>query len=141
MSGVLQEPTMKKPGGVTLVWILILLAALANVIFGGLLMLSALRDKPPTLTDVTGQTHEVPGYLLVISGLLTLILGLLYFWLAGLVNKGSRTGQVVVSVLAVLNIVFGLFALPQGWFSIIINILILILINSGSAKEWFSQNP
>lgn len=140
MSGVLQEPTMKKPGGVTLVWILILLAALANVIFGGLLMFSALGDNP-TLTDVTGQTHEVPGYLLVISGLLTLILGLLYFWLAGLVNKGSRTGQVVVSVLAVLNIVFGLFALPQGWFSIIINILILILINSGSAKEWFSQNP
>lgn len=140
MSDVLQEPTMKRPGGVTLVWLLVLLAAIVNVI-GGIWLLFASFGDNPSLTDVTGATHEVPTYLLVISGIMTLILGLLYFWLAGLVNKGSRTAQVVISVLAVLNIIFGLFSLPQGWFSIIINILILILINSGSAKAWFSQNP
>jgi hypothetical protein len=47
----------------------------------------------------------------------------------------------LISLLAVLNIIFGLFALGRGGFiSIIINLIILLMINTASAKAWFTQN-
>ena len=68
-------------------------------------------------------------------------LGLIYFWLSKLTFLGSATAHMLISLLAVLNIIFGLFALGRGGFiSIIINLIILLMINTASAKAWFTQN-
>jgi hypothetical protein len=39
----------------------------------------------------------------------------------------------------VLNIVFALFRLPYGWLAIVINLAILLIINTSKAKAWFQQ--
>jgi hypothetical protein len=47
---------------------------------------------------------------------------------------------VIIQALAVINIVFGFFRLPYGWSAIVINAIILFLMSTAGAKQWFSQN-
>jgi hypothetical protein len=128
----------RRPGGVTLILALIWLAALVNAALGIWLLLAPLGDNP-TLTDYAGKSQEIPGFWLVMNGILSLLMAFIYVWLARLTNAGSRTALVIIQVFAVLNIVFGLFRLPYGWVSILVNILILVIVNTSSAKAWFNQ--
>jgi heme/copper-type cytochrome/quinol oxidase subunit 4 len=84
----------------------------------------------------------VSTFYLWFNGALMIILGLIYFWLMRLTFAGSATAQVLISVLAVINIVFGFFHFGNGgWIQILINLIIILIVNSASAKLWFSQNP
>ena len=95
----------------------------------------------PTFTDhLTGQSVTVSTFFLWFNGGLMIVLGLIYFWLSRLTFAGSATAQMLISVLAVLNIIFGFFNLGYGgWGQIIVNLIILLVVNTQSAKNWFSQ--
>ena len=68
------------------------------------------------------------------------LLAYIYFWLTQLTFAGSATAQMLISVLAVINIVFGFFHFGNGgWIQILVNLLIVLIVNSASAKLWFSQ--
>lgn len=135
-----QDVTMKRPVGVTIVAILIILAALFNIIVGFMLFFSAFGENPTYINHITGESQTVSTFYLWFNGGLMVILGLIYLWLSRLTFAGSATAQMLISVLAVLNIIFGFFNLGYGgWGQIIVNLIILLIVNTQKAKLWFSQ--
>lgn len=134
----MSTPTMKRPGGVTAVMILIWIAAIINIALGVWMLLAWIGNNP-VLTDATGNSITIPTFYLIINGLLSLLLGVMYVWLAKLTGIGSQQAHVIIQALAVINIIFGFFRLPYGWSAIIINALILVLVSTAGAKAWFQQ--
>ena len=133
------DAAIKRPAGVTLVGILIAIAGILNLVFGIMIMLSAFGDNP-TYVNSFGQEGSVSSFYLWFNGSLMILLGLIYFWLTRLTFAGSATAQVLISVLAVINIVFGFFHLGNGGaFQIIVNLLIILIVNTDRARLWFSQ--
>ena len=133
------DAAIKRPAGVTIVGILIAIAGILNLVFGIMIMLSAFGDNP-TYVNSFGQTVDVSSFYLWFNGSLMILLGLIYFWLTRLTFAGSATAQVLISVLAVINIVFGFFHLGNGGaFQIIVNLLIILIVNTDRARLWFSQ--
>jgi hypothetical protein len=129
---------MKRPGGVSAVIILIWIAAVLNVALG-IWMLTAWIGDNPAVTDAQGNAITIPTFYLIINGLLSVLLGVMYVWLARLAGIGSQQAHVIIQALAVINIVFGFFRLPYGWSAIVINAIILFLVSTSSAKQWFQQ--
>ena len=134
----MSTPTMKRPGGVSAVIILIWIAAVLNVALG-IWMLTAWIGDNPAVTDAQGNAITIPTFYLIINGLLSVLLGVMYVWLARLAGIGSQQAHVIIQALAVINIVFGFFRLPYGWSAIVINAIILFLVSTSSAKQWFQQ--
>ena len=128
----------KRPGGVTFVIALIWISALLNAALGIWMMLAPFGQNP-TITDVQGNTVELPGFWLFMNGALSLLLAFMYVWLARMASIGAASAQVIIQALAVINIVFGLFRLPYGWLGLVLNILILVIASGASAKAWFSR--
>lgn len=136
------ETLLKRPFGVSLVAILIVVAAIFNLILGFVLIFSAFGDNPTFINHVTGEEQKVSGFFLWFNGGLMILLGLIYIWLAKLAWIGSQTAHVLISVLAVINIIFGFFNLGYGgWGQIIINLIVLLIVNTQRARLWFSQMP
>lgn len=130
-----------RPAGVTIVAVLLVIAALFNIIVGAIIIFSAFGENPTFINHVTGESQTVSTLYLWINGGLMIILGLIYFWLTKLTLIGSATAQFLISALAVLNIIFGFFSLGYGgWGQIIVNLLILIAVNTDRARQWFSQS-
>jgi hypothetical protein len=129
---------MKRPAGVSAVIILIWIAAVLNVALG-IWMLTAWIGDNPAVTDASGNAITIPTFYLIINGLLSVLLGVMYVWLARLAGIGSQQAHVIIQALAVINIVFGFFRLPYGWSAIVINAIILLLVSTSSAKQWFHQ--
>lgn len=136
----MSAPTMKRPGGVMVIAALLFIAALFNLWLGILAILSTFGDNP-TITDWQGTEHSIPGSVLIINGILWLLMGLIYFWIMRLTLVGSASAQLILTFFVVINIVFALFRLPEGFLAIALNLIVLLLIYTKSAKEWFSQNP
>ena len=135
----MSTPTMNRPGGVTAVIILIWIAALLNIALGIWMLLAWIGDNP-SITDAQGNAITIPTFYLIMNGLLSVLLGVMYVWLARLAGIGSQQAHVIIQALAVINIVFGFFRLPYGWTAIVINAIILFLMSTAGAKQWFSQN-
>ncbi len=129
---------MTRPFGVTLVAVLIGVSALANIVLGIFMMLAPLGTGP-TVTDLAGATAEIPGYYLFVNGLLSVVLGLMYVWLTRMTLVGSQTAYVLINFLSILNIFFGLFRLPFGWGLMLLSALALVIVNTSSAKAWFTR--
>lgn len=135
-----QDTIMKRPIGVTIVAILIVLAAIFNIVLGAMLIFSAFGENPTFINHITGEEQTVSGFYLWFNGGLMILLGLIYFWLSKMTMIGSASAHMLISVLAVLNIIFGFFNLAYGgWGQIIVNLIILLVINTQRAKLWFSQ--
>jgi hypothetical protein len=50
---------------------------------------------------------------------------------------GSRSAQVVIQALAVINIIFGFMTLPYGWAPIALNAIALVIVSTSKANSWF----
>ena len=101
-------------------------------------MLAPFIDEP-AITDHLGNQQTISGFFLFVNGLLSFVLGLMYFWLTKMTLIGSATAYTLINFLAILNIFFGLFRLPFGWGVIVLSGLVLILVNTAKAKQWFTQ--
>jgi len=134
----MSTPQTTRPGGVTFVIVLIWIAAVFNAIIGVWMILAPFGQNP-TVTDIQGNTVTLPGFWLFMNGALSLLLGIMYVWLARMASIGAGSAQVIIQALAVINIVFGLFRLPYGWLGLVLNVLILIIVSTSKAKAWFSQ--
>jgi len=135
-----QGTVMKRPFGVTIVGILIIIAAVFNIVVGSMIIFAAFGDNPTFTDHLTGQQITVSTFYLWFNGGLMILLGIIYVWLTRLTFAGSATAQMLISVLAVLNIIFGFFNLGYGgWLSILVNLAILLIVNTQNAKAWFSQ--
>ena len=127
---------MTRPFGVVFVAILLVIGALFNFVLGFMLIFSIWEPR-----DISNQVLEnVPGFWLFISGAMSIILALIYLWISRLALAGSATAYVLINFLAIINIIFALFSLPIGWGMILLNVLVLIAVNTGAAKAWLSQS-
>ena len=129
---------MRRPFGLMLVTVLIGFGAVLNITFG-ILMILAIFGTNPTRTDPLGNDHVIGGGWLLVNGIITLILGLMYLWLIKMTMIGSATAQVIIQMLAMINIVFAIFNLPYGWWTIFISMIILLMVSSAKATMWFRQ--
>jgi hypothetical protein len=94
----------------------------------------------PTFTDPTGTAREVGGFWLIVNGGIMVLLGLMYLWLIKMIMIGSTTAQFIIQMLAVINIIFAIFTLPYGWYTILISFIILIMVSGAKATMWFRQS-
>lgn len=129
---------MSRPASVLFIAFLVLLSAVFDLFFGVWMVLAPWLHQP-TITDHVGNEWQMPTYFFVINGALSIILGLMYIWLAKMTLAGSQTAYVLINFLAMINIFFGLFRLPYGWGVIALSALALILVNTNNAKAWFRQ--
>lgn len=128
---------MQRPFGVVFIAVLLIIGAVYNIIIGFTLMF-----MPLSLTDISGKAVEnIPTFWLIISGIMSVILGVLYFWLSRITLAGSQTAYLLVNFLAILNIIFAMFSLPFGWGALILNVIVLIAVNTSASKAWLSQTP
>ena len=132
--------TLTRPIGVTIIAILLVVSAIANIIMGFMFIFSAFGENPTYINNITGESVTVSGFFLWFNGGLLILLGLIYFWLSKLAWVGSNTAQVIISVLAVLNIIFGFFNLGHGgWIQIILGLIVVLIVNTKHAQAWFKQ--
>lgn len=129
---------MRRPASVVLVAALVVLSAVFDLVFGVWMVLAPFGPDL-AVTDLTGNTQAVPGFVLVVNGLLSVVLGLMYLWLARQALIGTRTAYLLVNILATINIVFGLLRLPYGWVVIGLSAVALLAANTARARDWFSQ--
>jgi hypothetical protein len=136
------DTALRRPVGVSIIAILLIVGAIGDIIFGSLLFFSSFGENPTYTNALTGESQTVSTFYLWFAGGITVILGLIYIWLAKLAWVGSETAHVVISALAVLNIIFGFFNLGHGgWLQIIIGLIVVLIVNTQSAMSWFRQNP
>ena len=131
---------MRRPIGVLIVAFLTVVAAFWNLTIGFIAIIATFGDNP-TMNDVYGDSHTIPTFSLLMYGAMSIFLGLIYFWLTRMTLIGSATAHTIISIFMVINIVFGFFRLPFGWFAIFVSLIILLMVNTKSATEWFKQNP
>jgi hypothetical protein len=132
--------TLTRPIGVTIISVLLVVSAIANIIMGFMFIFSSFGGNPTYINNITGESATVSSFFLWFNGGMLIILGLIYFWLSKLAWVGSNTAQVIISVLAVLNIIFGFFNLGHGgWIQIILGLIVVLIVNTKHAQAWFRQ--
>ena len=127
----------KRPAMVTFIAALIWLIAIFNVGFGILMVVSPIGENPTVLSAAGGVSIEISTFYLLLNGLLSIALGLIYVTISKLILLGSRSAQVVIQALAVINIIFGFMRLPYGWVPIALNVIALLVVSTSKANAWF----
>jgi hypothetical protein len=127
----------KRPAMVTFLAALIWVIAIFNVGFGVLMVLSPIGENPTVLSAAGGLSIEISTWYLLLNGMLSIVLGLIYVTISKMILIGSRSAQVVIQALAVINIIFGFMRLPYGWVPIALNIIALIIVSTSKANAWF----
>jgi hypothetical protein len=127
----------KRPGMVTFLAAIIWFIAIFNVGFGVLMVLSPIGENPTVLNAAGGLTIEISTMYLLLNGLLSIVLGLIYVSISKMILIGSRSAQVIIQALAVINIIFGFMRLPYGWVPIALNVIALLVVSTSKANAWF----
>jgi len=127
----------KRPGMVTFLAAIIWVIAIFNVGFGILMVVSPIGENPTVLNAAGGLSIEISTMYLLLNGLLSIALGLIYVTISKMILIGSKSAQVVIQALAVINIIFGFMRLPYGWVPIALNAIALLIVSTSKANEWF----
>lgn len=127
----------KRPAMVTFVAGLIWVIAIFNVGLGVLMVIAPIGENPAVLSAPGGISIEISTSYLLINGLLSIVLGLIYVTISKMILIGSRSAQVVIQALAVINIIFGFMTLPYGWVPIALNAIALLIVSTSKANAWF----
>lgn len=99
-------------------------------------MLAPFIDEP-AITDHLGNQQTISGF--PSSTGCSRSCSASCTWLTKMTLIGSATAYTLINFLAILNIFFGLFRLPFGWGVIVLSGLVLILVTTAKAKQWFTQ--
>jgi hypothetical protein len=116
---------------------IIAIGAVFNFVIGLLLSLA-----PQVLEgiDVPATPSGAPSQLLLISGIACIAFGFVIAWILKELFNKSQFAIVMIYTLSIINMLFGLFRMPLGLLTISLNLLIILLIRSFSAKQWLSSN-
>lgn len=114
-----------RPVGVTVVGILIVIAGILGIVVGVLGFLS-------------GETLGWGVLVLVLS----IVIGVIYLLVAKGIFNGNSISRLIVGIVTVIGLISGIFSLfvnfGSGVVQIIWSVVILALLYSGRAKEFFS---
>ena len=129
---------MKRPGGVTFVAILVGVLGVLAIVHAIWLFILSLSSS--ATLNALFQGESVSRFTLLLLALLSFLLGLIYWWIVQLVMVGSESARIIIVMITIINIVFSLFDLPYGIVPIILNLIVLGLVSTASAKLWFTQS-
>jgi Zn-dependent protease with chaperone function len=116
---------------------LIAVGAIFNFVIGLVLSLA-----PQLLQGIEVPTtpNGAPTQLLVIAGVASIAFGFVFIWILRELFNKSQFALVMIYTLSIINILFGLFRMPLGLVTIGLNLLVIFLVRSNSAKQWLSSN-
>jgi uncharacterized protein YjeT (DUF2065 family) len=125
------------PTSILIATSLIALAAVFNYLIGLLLSLA-----PQLLEgiDATTAPSGAPTELLVIAGIACIAYGFVFIWILKELFNKSQSAIVMIYTVSIINTLFGLFRMPIGLLTISLNLLVILLIRSNSAKQWLSSD-
>jgi hypothetical protein len=116
---------------------LISAGAIFNFVIGLILALAPqLLEGIDTPTTPSGTPTE----LLVIAGIACIAFGFVFVWIIKELFNKSQSAIVMIYTVSIINILFGLFRMPLGLLTIALNLLVILLVRSNSAKQWLSSS-
>lgn len=129
-----------RPGSVITVIVLTWLAAILDIL-GGVIMMALSRSS--TFTDAI----DVSGATVLLSGIVSVVIGLVTAGVAAMLGAGSPFARVLVSVVMVVRVAAGVYSIvllgTGGAMSAIVTILfavlILALLWNKAANLYFSR--
>ena len=116
---------------------LIAIGAIFNFVIGLVLSLA-----PQLLQGIEVPTtpNGAPTQLLVIVGVACIAFGFVFIWILRELFNKSQFAMVMIYTISIINILFGLFRMPLGVVTIGLNLMVIFLVRSNSAKQWLSSN-
>lgn len=130
---------MKRPGGVTLVAVIVWISGALQVIGGVIALITA-----PTTADVTGAPGS--GGTLMATAIVSIVLGVVTIVVGAALLRGSQLARVLTTVVLALNLasaIYLLVAVPSGLWQGVINGLLallgIILLYTRSANAYFRR--
>ncbi len=85
-------------------------------------------------------TSGAPTQLLIVAGVACIAFGFVFVWILRELFNKSQFAIVMIYALSIINILFGFFRMPVGLITIFLNLLVIFLIRSNSAKQWLSSS-
>ena len=131
----LDSPGAKRPATVTIVAIVVTIAAILQ--FVAVILSIFFWVQPGEAQLLAGA--PVSDWYWVMTGTLSAALGLIYVWIAAGLLNGNPQAWLLINLFAVINIFFALFHLQfgTGWVEIGLNLILLVLNNTTGARVWF----
>jgi len=125
------------PMSILIATFLISLGAIFNFVIGLLLALA-----PQLLDGIDESTAPdgTPSQLVLIAGIACIAFGFVFVWIIKELFNKSQFAIVMIYSLSIINILFGLFRMPLGLLTIFLNLLVIFLVRSNSAKQWLGSN-
>lgn len=131
-------PTVRRPGLVTLLVVLVVISGVLSLIGGVLLLVVGIG----TGVDVDGMA----GGVIIALAILAIIFGLIYLAVAKGLSNGNPVSRIIVAIVTVLHLIGDLFTAfsrtdnsrSSSIGSIIVSILILVILFSPKANEFFA---
>ena len=125
------------PAAILIAAALVAIGAVFNFVIGLLLSLA-----PQVLEGIEVPTTPsgAPTQLLLVSGIACIAFGFVFLWILKELFNKSPFAIVMIYTISVINILFGLFRLPFGLLTISLNIIVVFLIRSTSAREWINSH-
>jgi drug/metabolite transporter (DMT)-like permease len=115
-----------RPVGVTVVGIIIVIAGILGIVVG-------------VMGFLGGETSGWGVLVLVLA----IVIGVIYLLVAKGIFNGNPTSRLIVGIVTVIGLISGIFALfgnfSSGIVQIIWSIVILALLYSGRAREFFNS--
>lgn len=125
------------PASILIVLFLVATAAVLNFVLGLLLTLT-----PEVLRGIDHPTTPsgAPTTLVLVAGVACIAFGFVCIWVMQEFLNKSQLALVMIYTLSGVSMIFALFRLPIGFLTIALNLLILWLVRSKSAKQWLSAS-
>ena len=128
----------RRPGSVTFVAIMMFVAAVAYAF--GAVWNFVLWLAPEEQQLFYGRA--ISDWYWVVNGSLSLLLAVLFVWVARMAMRGDYAAGMTITMLAILNIVFSLFNIfhGYGWVTLAVSVLILVANQSAASQSWYAQS-
>jgi hypothetical protein len=135
------QQTHERPGTVTLVVVLAWIAGILNIAAGIFVIID--RHNGRLRLDSASTPDE-----LLVAGIASIIAGAIYCILASYLGRGSRVARLVFGIVAVLNVIAGVYATiaysgeqrASGVGSMILSIVVLwLLYGTEKDREFFAR--
>lgn len=125
-----------RPAGVTLVAVIIWIWALIDVVVG---VLSVLALWIPAIIVDLGWGLGVLG-----NGILSIVFGIIAFFIAGGLLRGGRVSRALVTIWLVISLIGAVISLVNGAvlggvLSLVVGIVGILLLWAGKAARFFSR--
>lgn len=115
---------------------LIAVGAVFNFAIG--LLLALAPELLAGIAEPTTSSGE-PTQLLIVAGIACIAFGFVFVWILKELFNKSQIALVMIYALSLINMLFGLFRIPLGLLTISLNLLVIYLVRSRTAKAWFGS--